>query len=218
MTENSFTALAEDVEEAPSRKPLLLVGAATGVAVLAGAGWFLLHGGSSSNTSYALPVPHHAALAAGKPAKVTSKSNVPTTNKLPAASPIKIGRDPFLALYVVPASAPATSTTTGTSPTGTTTAGSTTTGTTATGATTPTTRYVLVLKGVTRDPGGARLFTFTVDGASKTVLPAQRFGKYGELVVLATVTNSKGAVTGAVVQVGDDSPIAVPIGAKVSVL
>jgi hypothetical protein len=218
MTENSFTAVAEDVEEGPNRKPLLLVGAAAAVAVLAGAGWFLLHGGSSSDTSYALPVPHHAPVAAGKPVGSTLKSKVPATTKLPAVSAIKIGRDPFLALYVVPASAPASTTTTGTTPTGTTT-GSTTTGNTSTGTTTPTTaRYVLVLKTVTRDPGGAYLFNFTVDGTPKTVLPAQRFGKYGELVVLTYVKSSKGAVTGAVVQVGDDSPIQVPLGVKVSVL
>jgi hypothetical protein len=50
------------------------------------------------------------------------------------------------------------------------------------------------------------------------VIPAQRFGKFGEIVVLATEGNDAGKVVGAVIQVGDDSPLDVKIGESVSVL
>jgi hypothetical protein len=71
---------------------------------------------------------------------------------------------------------------------------------------------------VTSDKGGAKLYTFMIGKESKTVLPAQRFGKYGELVVLTYVKDKKGAAVGAVLQVGDDNPITVPVGVKTSVL
>ena len=55
-------------------------------------------------------------------------------------------------------------------------------------------------------------------GKSVTVIPAQRFGKYGELVVLAYTRNAAGTATGVIIQVGDDNPIDIKIGEKVSVL
>ena len=58
----------------------------------------------------------------------------------------------------------------------------------------------------------------TLFDLSTTVIPAQRFGKYGEIVVLAYEKNTAGKVTGAIIQVGDDSPIDVMIGETVSVL
>jgi hypothetical protein len=216
MTENTMAVAAN--EESRGKRKLIVAAGAAGLLVLGAAGYLLLSGGGSSNDASFAPPAHHVQ---APKSSATLRSHVPAVRRLPAASQVRIGRDPFSALYVVPVAAPAGASgsstgTPATTPTGSPTAG---TGTTSTGATTPTTaRYVLVLKAVTRDPGGAYLFNFTVDSTPKTVLPAQRFGKYGELVVLTYVKNSKGAVTGAVVQVGDDSPIAVPIGAKVSVL
>jgi hypothetical protein len=145
-----------------------------------------------------------------QPAK-TLKSKVPLT-QLPAASSVKIGRDPFAALYVVSAAAgpaagtPATGTATGTAtpaPSSTDTSGNA--------------RYSIVLTKITTDPGGAKFFTFKIGTTLKEVLPAQRFGKYGELVVLSWVKDKKGAAIGAILQVGDDNPIGVPIGVKTSV-
>jgi hypothetical protein len=216
MTDHTFDAPAAD--EPAKRRNLVIAGGAAGLLVLGGAGFLLLNGGSSGSVpsvATAMPKAPHVVKNASSPKKATAAAV-----KLPAATTVQVGRDPFLALYV----APAAGTSSPSGGTGTSTSGSTGTGTgagaTTTGTAAPATtaRYVLVLKTVTRDPGGAYLFNFTVDGTPKTVLPAQRFGKYGELVVLTYVKNSKGAATGAVVQVGDDSPIQVPLGVKVSVL
>jgi hypothetical protein len=211
MTENTMAVAADD--ESGGKRKLIVAGGAVGLVVLGAAGYMLLNGGGSSNDAgFTLPVHHVQA----PKSSTTLKSHVPAVRSLPAASQVRIGRDPFNALYVVPVAPPAGTSGSSTGTPATTPSGSPTAGT---GATTPTAaRYVLVLKTVTRDPGGAYLFNFTVDGTPKTVLPAQRFGKYGELVVLTYVKSSKGAVTGAVVQVGDDSPIQVPLGVKVSVL
>jgi hypothetical protein len=214
MTDNTFAAPVGDGETGANRK-MLLVGGAAAVAVLAGAGWFLLHGGSSSD-NLALPVAHGAPVVAhhAQVTKATLKTKVATT-KLPAVSSVKIGRDPFAALYVVPA-APAAgsgSTTTSTAPTTTTTIAPATSATdTSTNA-----RYTVVLTKVATSPGGGKYFTWKIGTTYKTVIPNQRFGKYGELVVLTWVKNTKGAIIGAVLQVGDDNPIGVPIGVKTSV-
>ncbi len=75
-----------------------------------------------------------------------------------------------------------------------------------------------MLVSISRPSPEARYFGFTLSGVRKVVLPGQRFGKYGELVVLAYTRTSDGTATGALVQVGDDSPIDVRIGEKVMVL
>jgi hypothetical protein len=212
MTDNTFAEAPADGGEGSNRK-VVLMGGGVAVAVLAGAGWFLLHSGSSSDPT-ALPVVHRAPVVAHN-AQVTKSTLKRKTTQLPAASSVKIGRDPFAALYVVPvAAAPASTTGTSTTPaTGTTTA-TTPTNPTDTAANA---RYTIVLTKVTTGSGGAKFFTFKIGTTYKTVIPAQRFGKYGELVVLTWVENSKHAVIGAVLQVGDDNPIGVPIGVKTSV-
>jgi hypothetical protein len=215
MTDTTFTPPAGESSEGSQRKGLVLVGGAVGLLVLAGAGWFLLHGGSNGNTDYSLP-PHKVPAVMQQPTKATAaktmqKSSVPATSKLPPASSVKIGRDPFAALYVTPvAPVAAPSTAPSTSPS---TPGTTTSAT----DTASNVRYTIVLTKVASDPGGAKLYTFKIGTASKTVLAAQRFGKYGELVVLTYVKSSKGSVIGAVLQVGDDNPIQIPVGVKVSV-
>jgi hypothetical protein len=203
MSDN-LMASSVDEERGSNKRVLFLAGGAAGVLALGGGGFMLLHHGSSDNASLALPVVHHAKAAAPAAKAAVRKSTVSVT-KLPHASSVKIGRDPFSALYVVPVAAPATApNTTSTS--------STSTSTSSTTSTAAPARYTIVLTKVTTVPGGAKLFTFKIGTTSKSVLPAQRFGNYGELVVLTYLKNSKGAVTGAVLQVGDDNPIEVPIG------
>lgn len=101
-------------------------------------------------------------------------------------------------------------------PSGTSTGGST--GTPPPSTTAGTASYPLMLVSISRPSPEARYFGFTLSGVRKVVLPGQRFGKYGELVVLAYTRTSDGTATGALVQVGDDSPIDVRIGEKVMVL
>jgi len=102
-------------------------------------------------------------------------------------------------------------------PSGTSTGGSST-GTPPPSTTAGTASYPLMLVSISRPSPEARYFGFTLSGVRKVVLPGQRFGKYGELVVLAYTRTSDGTATGALVQVGDDSPIDVRIGEKVMVL
>ena len=209
-------AYADDVD--PNRKKLLLAGGGLAAVVLLAGGWFLFGGGGDSSTDTAF-VPVHRA---PRPAVVAPKTT--PAKKLPAPYKERLGRDPFKALYVVPVAAPAapaapapaapTTTTTGT--TGSTGTGTTTTGT---GTTTPTTtRYTLKLLSISKPSPEVRFTTWSVGGTKTTVIPAQRFGKYGEIVVLAFSKNAAGVVDKAIIQVGDDSPMDVAIGESVSVL
>ncbi len=75
-----------------------------------------------------------------------------------------------------------------------------------------TSRYALKLVSISAPSPEVRTTTWLVDGKKATVLPAQRFGKYGELVVLAYSQNDKGVVDKAILQVGDDTPIDVAVG------
>ena len=127
MTENTFFEPVDD-EPAQSRRSLLVLGAVGGALALAAGGYFLLGGGGGAGASELVAQP-------------TSRSPVvavaPTAAKklvvLPAISKVRLGRDPFLALYIPPAvslAAPATGS--GTTPTGTIGTGTTGTGTTGT--------------------------------------------------------------------------------------
>ncbi|MCW2672356.1 MAG: hypothetical protein JWP14_945 [Frankiales bacterium] len=212
MTDTTFQA-ADDVDGS-NKRTLVLVAGAAGVVILGAAGWFLLHGGSSSQDTAFTPPVHHATKQVTTAKAPTAVANKTAT--LPNISTVRIGRDPFVALYVPqPAAAAGTTSTSTTS-----TASPTATASPSSSATTDTANnlpYALTLVSIKSDPGGAKLFTFKVDKATKTVLPAQRFGKYGELVVLTYVKNTKGAVTGAVLQVGDDNPVTIAVGTKISV-
>lgn len=201
-----FAVTAEDEDNTDKRK-LALIGGVACVA-LAGGGWFLLGGsGSSDDANVGLaPVVHHVVKPAVKPA-------VPTPAALvPSASNVKLGRDPFHVLYVVPAAAGAGATTTNTTPTNTTPTGTSGTDTPAAAP------YSLKLLSVSGARTNGRIYAFTVGATKKSVVAAQKFGKYHELVVLSYVKNAKCAVTGALVQVGDDDPITVRIGEKITVL
>jgi hypothetical protein len=214
-----------------NRKAALVAGGVAVALVLGAGGWFLLGGGGDTTSNAAFVpgavTPRAAGHAASKPATSAVK-------QLPAPYKAQLGRDPFKALYVVPAAAPAgtgtTTTGTGSTATGTTAGtGSTTPTTTGTGTTTPatvgsgttkptTTRYTLKLVSISKPSPEVRFTTWVVGGTNKTVIPAQKFGKYGELVVLAFGKNAAGVVDKAIIQVGDDSPIDVTVGESVSVL
>jgi hypothetical protein len=214
------TPFAEEGEG--NRKAVLVAGGVAAALVVAVGGWFFL-GGSGDSTASSAFVPNRTV----RPAVVAPKHAVAkAAKKLPTAYKAPLGRDPFKALYVVPVAAPATTTTTttptatGTTPTASgTTPTSTGTGTTGTTTTTPTaTRYTLKLVSISKPSPDVRFTTWSVGGTKKVVIPAQRFGKYGELVVLAFSKNAAGVVDKAIIQVGDDSPMDVAVGESVSVL
>lgn len=230
MTDTMFAPAqgsAPEVEqiapEGRSRRTVLVAGGLAAALVLGGGGYFLLGGGSSDTAASGplAPLPHSL-----KPATrsvIPAKGAAKPAAKVPATSTVPIGRDPFKALYVQPVAAPAaaagTTPTTGAAPT---TSGSSTTassgGTSTSTAPAPTASYALTLLKVTGGTNGsAPIFTWSVDGAGKTVLAAQKFGKYGELVTLSWVKSSTGRALGAIVQVGDDEPVAVRIGEKITV-
>lgn len=207
MTEtltHDVAPMTVEPEDGKRRKALVAGGLVAALALSAG-GYLLLSGGSSDDTGFVVPSTRKGSTVAGKPA--VKKAAKPAVQTVPAVSRVRLGRDPFKPLYVEPAVAPATTTSTTTS---TTTPTSTTTGVT-TGAT-----YALKLVKIATS-GETKLYTFNVAGTAKTVIAAQRFGQYGELVVLAWVKNSKGAAVGAVLQVGDDEPLTVKVGETISV-
>lgn len=221
MSQDPFPfAAAEDAagyEEAEgnSRKAVLVAGGVAAALVLGVGGWLLL-GGSSEDPSASAFVPSKTL----RPAVTAPKNGAAKpVKKLPAAYKAPLGRDPFKALYVVPVAAPAAGT--GTTPTSTTGTAPTTTGTSVTPTTstpTGTARYPLKLVSISKPSSQVHFTTWSVAGATKTVIPGQRFGKYGEVVVLAFGQNSSGAVDRAIIQVGDDSPMDVKVGESVNVL
>jgi len=232
MTETTMPPVAADDVADNKRKPVMLAGGLAAVLLLGGGGYLLLGGGGgSSDTASVTPI-HRGVRRVVTPAvkPVVAPKAVTTVKKatiLPAASNVSLGRDPFIALYVQPVAAAAgTTPATGTTATGTTATGTTATGTTSTTSTTPTTTttiptattsYPIVLKSIVKVTGGGRSYTFAYAGITKKVLNGQRFGKYGELVVLGNTTNTSNAITGAILQVGDDEPVTVSIGEKVTV-
>jgi hypothetical protein len=215
---------AEERDDQRNKKAIVVAGAVVAALVIGAAGYLLLGGSGDEADSAYVPVVHHPAVVTGSAA--TPKKAV---KKLPAAYDAQLGRDPFKALYVLPvAETGAAGSTTdstvpaavGTSADGTTT-GSAGTGTTSTGTgaapvAPAASSYVLKLTGIGTTE--QQLTTWQVAGVSKTVLPGQRFGNSGELVVLAFNKNAQGIADRAVLQVGDDSPVQVAVGQALNVL
>ena len=118
MTENTFFEPVDD-EPAQSRRSLLVLGAVGGALALAAGGYFLLGGGEGAGGSELVAQPTSRAPVVAMAPTAAKKLVV-----LPAVSKVRLGRDPFLALYIPPVVSPvgpATgSGTTGTTPTGTT--------------------------------------------------------------------------------------------------
>ena len=235
MSQDTFPfATGEDTgqyadADAGNKKKLMIAGGAVAALVL-GAGVFLMGGGGSEAGDEFIPRAPRVAKAAAAPQTAVKTA----VKKLPVAYEEQIGRDPFKALYVVPVAAPAAAAAPGVATTTTSSASggsaSTTTSDGDTASTTATqasaapscvcaTRYALKLVSISQTSAEEpRFTTWSVDGQKTTVLPAQRFGKYGELVVLAFSKNAKGAVDKAILQVGDDSPIEVAVGESNNVL
>jgi hypothetical protein len=124
---------APEFDDSPgNRRPLLILGALAGLAVLAIAAYFLLFAGGSNDPAAKAVVP---------PTSQVQPSTAPTTAaktaKIPKISKRNFGTDPFKALIVDSTVATTTGTTTAGTTTPTTTTPTTTTPTTTTGATTP---------------------------------------------------------------------------------
>lgn len=216
MTETNVEAPALDAPEG-NRKRLLVAGAA-GVAVLGAGGFFLLHHGSDASTESFSPVVHH--VSAGKAKATTSKSasRAPLKTTLPAATTVKIGRDPFAALYVVPVAPPPSSTTTATTGTGAPATSGTTAGGTTAGTSQPAvpTRYTLKLLSVT-GTGKSQTAAFSVAGKTQYARVGSVFGRTSELKLLSFQQIARG-VWSVTVQVGDDNPADLAKGESISVL
>lgn len=198
-------------EEGRTRTPVLVAAGLAAALALGGGGYFLLSGSEEPVSS--APLSTGVTKAPRKATPVVRKPVAkPAVKTVPVVAKAQLGRDPFRALYVEPVKSTAT-TPTSTTPTSTTPSG---------GSFAPAAgeEYPLRLESISREgAANARtyFFTFTVGGVRKTVMQGQRFGKYGELVVLGYVTNSKGAVVGAVLQVGDDNPFPIGLKEKISV-
>lgn len=184
------------------RRRLALIGVAAAV-VLAAAGYFLIGGGGggSSDDALVLPVVHHVTRPVGTAIKPVTAHAV-----LPPASTVKLGRDPFHPLYVIPVAPVAASPGTGTTGT---TGGTTTTGGTET-PTTPdkpvNTTYALRLSRV--DGSGTNLTAKFLIGSSSKIQYARAgsvFGRSAEIRLLSLQQGANGSGT-AVIQVGDGSP------------
>lgn len=221
---NPFNATAEEasfseaVEETGSRRNVIALGALAGVALAAGAFFFL--GGSGEEVDEFTPVtraPRAAPAVSPAPAK-----------KLPVTTNVALGRNPFRALYVQPAAASG-GTTTGTAPT--TTTRTTTTpvvivdsgsapasggGSTyvppaqpapAQPAPAPAAQSTVSLKGVTAGKDGANpTGTFVYDGQKVTGAPGDVMA--GKLLVISLQQDNTGGWF-ANLQLGDGSPFEV---------
>jgi hypothetical protein len=129
MTENSILPGNSDDAPPPSgdqwdsdesaaganRRKLFIAGGVAGAAVVAVAAFMLLHGGSSASTANSAVVPHGTVKS---PVVVASSHAGTKSTRLPKKSKVQAGRNPFIALYTVPAA-------TGTEVGGTTTVGAT---------------------------------------------------------------------------------------------
>lgn len=213
MTDNTFAPAAEAAVEGTSRSTLLIAGGLVGALVLGGGGYLLLSGGSDDDLGAGAPVVTRTKPApkSATPAKRATASTASKPGLLPATTTVRIGRDPFLALYVMPAAGAAESV--GAPSTGTTTVGGTTSG--SSGTATTSTTYPMVLKRV-YGSGSERTAEFSVDGKTMLAKVGSVFGKTSELKLLSLSQNSKGTWLGTV-QVGDSDPFDAVQGQKVYV-
>ncbi|MCW2600800.1 MAG: hypothetical protein JWM02_2629 [Frankiales bacterium] len=204
---------APDGEATTDKRKLVVIGGIIAV-VLAGGGWFLLgHSGGSSGPAMGLPAGGIAQPAVVKPAGKgvvkTSKRVVKPATLVPPVSTAQLGRDPFHALYVVPAAAstPGATTTTGSAPTGT--SGGTTPTGTSTAPAQPTT-YGLKLVRV-YGSGKDQTAVFSVAGKTQLAKVGSVFGRTQEVKLLSVTQGAHGGWT-ATIQVGDGQPFDAPTG------
>jgi hypothetical protein len=229
-----FDTLDEPVGAEPpaagnNRRALLLLGGGLAVAVGAAAAVFL-GGGSSSDDTMVLP----SAASAAAPQPVAPAAPSPSATTVPERNTESFARNPFKAQYVEPppppepASVPSPVSVSVPLPSETpldlSLGGPPTAplpgGNQATPAPAPTSaEYPITLESVGEPRGEVRLVTWTIDGKEVETVPGQRFGRHGELVVLAyTTADGKQDITGVLIQVGDASPVAVALEETIKVL
>lgn len=242
MTESPFPFGA--VEEAPaleesesgSRRNLLALGGLAALLVAGGAAFFLLSGGEETSEDIAFVPPARTTV-------TTPAVAVPKAVTLPVATNVPLGRNPFKALYVQPAAAPADAAPTGpatapalaggpaivlvtpTAPTGGTSPGSApfpgpTDGGAAPAPGTPPVavqhEHELVLRQVS-GKGDALSAAFTIDGKPTSAKVGETFGPTSEIKLLSLQEGPKPGRWTAVLQVGDAAPFDVVIGESVRV-
>lgn len=219
MSESSFPfeqpaqpgPFANELDSEQGRRPRLLVGGLVAALVLGAGGYAFLGGGSGVDD---LGPTSRSALAVAAPA-----AEAPASAHVPAPSEEQYGRNPFKARYVEPVAAPAPppppapvappvvplQVNVQVPPQ-------------ASEEPKPS-EYPLKLVSISEPKPEVRDIVWEFDDKTLNVLPGQRFGKYGELVVLAYATNEDASeIQGAILQVGDASPFAVKLGETVKVL
>lgn len=211
MSTPEFAAVEET--SGASNKRVVIAGGVAAALVLAYGGHMLLSGGSD-NQALVIPLKkHHVSAQAAKAAGVSAKPA--SAAKIPAPSTVKLGRDPFLALYVVPAPVVAPVAPSGSvTPTGSVTPLSPSTGNGAgsgAGAGAPAGRgpvasstYAVKLTRV-YGTGSDQTAQFLVRGKTQLARVGAVFGASQELKLLSLQQNAKG-VWIAVLQVGDAEP------------
>lgn len=223
MSESSFPFEAQ-AEPAPmseegesSRKPVMLVGGLVAALVLGAGGFLLLGGGGGEEEDFSVPPrAAQAAAPAAEPAPIAV---------IPAASTEVVGRNPFKARYVEPVAAPVPAEAPKAAPSALPLPPPQPVQITlqqpapAPAAEEAPAQYPITLVSVSEPQPEARTVTWKIDDKELTVLPGQRFGKYGELVVLAYTTSDDGTtITGVILQVGDATPFDALLGQTYDVL
>ncbi len=236
MTQNAISA--EQAEEG-GRDPKTVILAGVLAAAVLGAGAFFFLAGSSDES-----VADAAAPTITRTVAKTKPSPLPAPAEMPAPATVVGGKNPFKVLYTAPVEkAPATTSGaqagSGTAGSGSSGSGSSGSGSSGSGSTVsigsktdpagvvlpsppeaakPDEPYVLELVSIAPVGGDTvRTTSWVVDGKPvASIFVGQRFGKHGELVVLALGTDDKGETV--LLQVGDAAPRSIHAGEKGPVL
>jgi hypothetical protein len=208
--ESAPAPVVEAEEKSGNKKAVLGLGALA--AVVLGAGAFLFLGGSGDEELDDFTLPPR------KPAAAAPAPSATPAAKLPAVAKVALGRNPFRALYIQPAAAPAVpETPTGAAPApadpG---AVAPATGGTAPGTGTPAQEptakeYKLVLLRVFGE-GADQSAVFSIDGKQQTAKVGTTFGAHAEILLIELTQGPKEEQWTAVLQVGDGDPFDVVTG------
>lgn len=232
MTELPFGTAPDAAEEAGRDRRVLFLGGGLAAVALATVAFLLLGGGEEPAESGA-PVASPSGPAAAAPAAPLEP--LLDVAAAPAESAVELGRNPFRALYTVPVAAPAAAAVPAALPalatggsagsgsasgSGSGSASGSVSGPTPTAPPSETPAAYPVTLGAISEPNGDVIqSTWSYDEQDFQVVPGQRFGRYGELVVLAFLKPAEGEpVTGVLLQVGDAAPITMTIGETREVL
>lgn len=238
MTESliPYDDVEDDRDEPRVRRSVLLAGAAA-VAVGAAAA-VLVVGGNEQSAEQLVPLSAVVRAPQAQPAAAAPAAAGPaagTVLKLPAQHDEDIARNPFEARYVEPppsVAPPAPAAPPGPAqpgaPVGTLPLPVPLPPLPLPGADTPAPKpaqpvepvpveYPITLEAVGQPQGEVRLVTWTIDGKPVQVVPGQRFGRFGELVVLAYLLEGDVA-SGVLLQVGDANPLSVAVKETIKVL